>query len=93
MNHGQAGTIRQLSYTAALGKGAAVRIGSAEPTAFRKHVDPDRMALLGLTAAKGLARPVWREFIYVGWDRDPLRELFEATFDRLEATPTLRFWR
>ena len=51
------------------------------------------MALLGLTAAKGLARPVWREFIYVGWDRDPLRELFEATIDRLEATPTLRFWR
>ncbi len=51
------------------------------------------MALLGLTAAQGPARPVWREFIYVGWDRDPLRELCEATFDRLEATPTLRFWR
>ena len=93
MNHGQAGTICQLSYAAALGNGAAVRIGSAAATAVRKHVDPDRMAFLGLTAAKALARPVWREFTYAGWDRDPLRELFEATFDRLEASPTVRFWR
>ena len=64
MNHGQAGTIRQLSYSADLGNGATVRIGSAAATALRKHVDPDGIAFLGLTAAKALARPVWREFTY-----------------------------
>jgi len=93
MNHGQAGTIRQLNYAAALGKAVAVRTGSAAATAFRKHVDPHRMAFLALTAAKPLARPVWREFTYAGWDADPPREPFEATFDRLEASPTVRFWR
>ena len=93
MNHGQAGTIRQLSDAAALRNGAAVRIGSAAATAFRKHVDPDRMTFLGLTAAKSHARPVWHGFTYAGWDRDPPRELFKATFDRLKASPTVRFWR
>lgn len=93
VSHGQAGTIRQLSYAAAPGNRATTWIGSAATTPFRKHVDPDRMAFLGLIAVKAFTRPVWCEFTYAGWDRDPLRRLFKDTFDRLDASPVVRFWR
>lgn len=94
VNHGQAGAIRQLSYAAVPSPKPTARIDPATATTpFRKHVDPDRMAILGLIAAKAFARPLWCEFTYVGWDREQLRKLFEAAFDRLQASPVVRFWR
>ena len=56
-------------------------------------VKPELIAWLGLIAASVFAKPVWYEFIYAGWDRSPLKKLFEATFDRLGAKPATRFWR
>ena len=92
VNHGQAGAILRLSYAAAPFPNSAVQIDPATTTTpFRKHVDPDHMAFLGLIAAKAFARPLWYESTYFGWDCEPLRTLFEAAFDRLQASPVVRF--
>ena len=93
VTHGQTGTIRQLSYDRVSGNGPSVRIGKVKAVPFQKTVRPDHMAYLGLIAAKAFAKPVWYEFTYAGWDRDPLRELLEATFDLLRAVQNMRFLR
>ena len=93
VSHGQAGTIRQLSYAPVSGSGSTVQMGGGSARAFKKTVDPDRMAWLGLIAARALARPIWYEFGYAGWDRSQLRNLFEEKFDRLGAKAAVRFWR
>ena len=93
VEHGQTGTIRQLSYAAVPSSGSAVNVGGAPATPFHKVVDPDRIAWLGSIAAKAFATSTWNEFTYAGWDRDPLRKVLEKTFDLLEAGTDMRFWR
>ena len=93
VSHGQTGAIRQLSFAPVSGTGSAVQMGGGSATAFEKRVDPDLMAGLGLIAARAFARPIWYEFTYAGWDTDRLRNLFEAIFDRLQASAEVRFWR
>ena len=93
VSHGQAGTIHQLSSTRVSGTGLRVRMGEGAATLHTKTVDPDFMAWLGLVAARAFARPIWYEFGYLGWDRRPLRNLFEMIFDRLGAKAEVRFWR
>ena len=93
VEHGQTGTIRQLSYAAVPSSGSTLQVGGASATPFLKTVDPDRMAWLGVIAAKAFANSVWNEFTYAGWETDPLRKMFEKTFDLLEARQDVRFWR
>ena len=98
VSHGQAGTIRNLTYTPVPQTGRRVKIGGVPTVLFEKIIDPGRLAWLGWIGARAFAMPVWYEFTYAGWDKDPLRELFEAAFDLLESNllevgPTERFWR
>ena len=93
VSHGQAGTIRQLSYSRVPGSGSTMQMGGGPATPFKKTVNPERMAWLGLIAAKAFAQPAWYEFTYADWNKEPLKGLFEATFDRLGARPSVRFWR
>ena len=93
VSHGQTGTIRELSFAPVSDASSTVQLGGGAATAFKKTVDPDRMAWLALIAANAFARPVWYEFTYNGWDRGSLRVVFDATFDRLGAKRTGRFWR
>ena len=44
-------------------------IGGVPVVRFQKHVDIDKLAPLGLTAAKALAKPVWDNCNYAGWDK------------------------
>ena len=92
VSHGQAGAIRQLSYTRVSGNGGTSEIGGAQVTNFEKTVHPDLAAWQGLIAARNIATPVWRQFTYAGWETDPLRGLFEKICDRLQAGPRMRFW-
>ena len=93
VSHGQAGAIRQLSYSPVSGVGSTVQMGGGYGKRFKKTVNPDLMAWLGLVAARAFAKPVWYEFGYTGCDRRQLRDLFEEKFDRLGAKVAERFWR
>ena len=93
VSHGQAGSIRQLSYAPVSSTGSKVQLGGGLERTFEMTVKPELIAWLGLIAASAFAKPVWYEFIYAGWDRSPLKKLFEATFDRWGAKPATRFWR
>ena len=93
VSHGQAGAIRQLSFSPVSGVGSTVQMGGGYGKRFKKTVNPDLMAWLGLVAARAFARPVWYEFGYTGCDRRQLRNLFEEIFDRLGAKVAERFWR
>ena len=73
VEHGQTGTIRQLSYAAVPSSGSTLQLGGAPATPFHKAVDPDRMAWLGIIAANAFANSAWNEFTYAGWEMDPLR--------------------
>ena len=91
--HGHEWAIRQLGFTepvALPSSSASARIYMAR---VGKTLRPETVVWLGLTAARAFCVPVWRQFTYEGWDRKPLRELFDASFDRLRATETIRFWR
>lgn len=92
MEHGQTGTIRQLSYAAVSSSDPPLQVGGVPATPFHKVVDPNHMAWLGVIAAKAFARSAWNEFTYAGWDRTPLRRLFDKTFNLLEAGQSVRFW-
>lgn len=92
VSHGQAGTIRQLSFAPVSRNGLTVQMGGSPARAFKKTVNPDLMAWLGLIAAGAFARPIWYQFKYAGWDTGPLRKQLEATFDRTRATSSVRFW-
>ena len=59
---------------------------------FEKTVDIDRLALLGLTAAKAFAKPVLYECRYFAWDEERFIALLDSTFDKLQAGPGVRFW-
>ena len=92
VSHGQAGSIRQLSYTRVAENGGSSKIGGSRVTNFAKAVNPDFAAWQGLIAARTFAMPVWHQFTYAGWETDPLTELFANTFDCFQAGPHMRFW-
>ena len=92
VSHGQAGAIRELSYTPVSGSGGTSEIGGARVTYFGKTVNPDLAAWQGLKAARTFTIPVWRQFTYAGWKTDPLRGLYDKICDRLQAGPRMRFW-
>ena len=93
VEHGHEWVIRQLGFAGPVplqGSPASERIYVAQ---VRKTLKLNIVAWLGVTAARAFCVPVWRQFTYEGWDKDPLRELFETSFDRLRATEEIRFWR
>ena len=67
-------------------------IGGVPVTMFEKVVDVDKLALLGLSAAKAFAKPVWDKCNYAGWDKERLIGVLDSTFDKLEPRASKRFW-
>ena len=59
---------------------------------FKKTVDINKLALLGLTAAEAFAKPVWDKCNYAGWDKERLIGVLDSTFDELRLRPSKRFW-
>ena len=90
--HGHEWAIRELGFTKEARPSEPLTSDSIFVARIRKTLKMDVVALLGLIAAQAFCRPVWYQFNYEGWDREPLRELFESAFDRMGAAKALRFW-
>ena len=69
------------------------KIAGIDVHAMEKTVHVTPMAYVGLVATKAIARPMWYFWRYMGWKIDPLTELLECVFDKLQAADTIRFWR
>ena len=60
---------------------------------YEKQVDVAKLALLGLTAAKAFAWPVWDQCNYAGWGNERLIDVLDSIFDKLGLKSSERFWR
>ena len=90
--HGHSWAIQQLGFTVELTPPGRLTIDSIYVARMRKTLKLKVVAWLALTAAEAFCIPVWQQFIYEGWDKKPLQELFDASFDRLRVTESRRFW-
>ena len=59
VSHGQAGIIRELSFAPVSKNGLTLQMGGSPAQVFKKTVDPDLMAWLGIIVAEAFAKPVW----------------------------------
>lgn len=89
--HGHHWAINQLSYQASTS--GPTNIGGVAAVPFEKTTDMKGIALLGLTAFKALARPLWNHCQYFGYDKLKLEEILETNADAIEMRETTRFWR
>lgn len=90
VTHGHHWAINGLCFKPAIGD---LDVGGVTVKPFEKSVDITGMALLGLCGMKSLARPIWNQCQYFGWDALRLEEIFENVADRLQAKEDRRFWR
>ena len=88
--HGHHWAIISLGYKPVVGD---VDLGGVLAKKFEKTDDLKGIALLGLCAMKALSRPLWYQCHYFGWDKLRLQELLENVADKLQAKPSVRFWR
>ena len=92
VTHGHDWAIRGLSLSPVLEGDLRPAVGGVPVTMFKKAVDVDKLAWLGLIAAKAFAKPVWDKCNYAGWDKERLIGVLDRTFDTFPAKPTERFW-
>ena len=67
--------------------------GGIDVQPMEKHVLIESLAYLGLGAAKAFAKPIWYYRRYMGWTTEPLLDLFEKVYEKLEAGESAKFWR
>lgn len=68
--HGQCWATLSLSSRRVTEGDSKPTIGGVPTVRFQKHVDVDKLAPLGWTAAKAFAKPVWDNCNYAGWDKE-----------------------
>jgi hypothetical protein len=88
--HGHSWAIRGLGWSSF---GPELLIQGVSLKQLEKTVNPDAIAIMGLSACKALARPLWNLFRFYGWDSELLTGLLEDVFDRITAQENQRFWR
>lgn len=59
----------------------------------KKTVHPEVLYLLSAWQTEALARALWSEFGFYGWDCAALAAQFEHAYDALDIKDELRFWR
>ena len=91
--HGQTWATRTLSSRRVPEGDSKPAIGGVPVVRFQKHVDVDKLAPLGFTAAKAFAKPVWDNCNYAGWDKERLIGVLDSTYDKLGLRSSERFWR
>jgi hypothetical protein len=88
--HGHHWAINGLCYKPVVGD---TDFGGVPAKVFEKTDNLTGIVLLGLCAMKALARPLWNQCHYFGWDSLRLEESLEKVADILQAAPAVRFWR
>ena len=92
VTHGHSYAIRGLNYVPVEQPGQG-SYGDVPVKTFQKCVNIAGIALLGLCAARALARPLWNQCHYFGWNALRLEELLENVCDKIGDKPEHRFWR
>lgn len=88
--HGHTWAMQQLSFK----QGERDTTGGVVTTALAKHSGTvEGYFLLAIRAAKSLGLPVWNQCLYYGWDKDRLTKILESTYDEMEVSAAVRFWR
>jgi hypothetical protein len=88
--HGHSWAIRGLGWASF---GPDVVVNGVPLRQFEKTVNPDAIAVMGLSATKALCRPLWNQCRYFGWHAEQFKTLFENVFDELGTNDNQRFWR
>lgn len=91
--HGHTWAIQQLGFRPAAVQPPAAADGVQVTAMEKSSGSVAGYAFLVLRAAKALARPLWNQCVYFGWDRARLAAVLESVYDEFAAQPALRFWR
>lgn len=92
VTHGHGWAIRVLGFSPVHEGDLRPDVGGVPVAMFKKTVDVDKLALLGLTAAGAFAKPVWDKCNYAGWNKERLIGVLDSTFDKLRLSSRKRFW-
>ena len=92
VTHGHSWALMALGFTPAPEGNPSPDVGGVPVTMFKKAVDVDKLALLGLIAAEAFAKPVWDKCNYAGWDKERLIGVLDSTFDKFGLRASKRFW-
>ncbi len=88
--HGHHWAIHQLGYQTVDGE---ADVDGLRTTRLETSTDIAWIALLGVRAFTALARPLWNQCGYGGWEVSKLDELLDNAADKLEMSKAIRFWR
>lgn len=91
--HGQHWAIVQLGFRDATQDTGPMSVGGTSVTPYEKKVYVDGLAIVGLHGFLAFARLIWNNGRYYGRDLLPLEEILEDVADKMNAKPTVRFWR
>jgi hypothetical protein len=91
--HGHQWAILGLGFEPTTDQAGGQHIGGVNVSNFQKTANLNGLAYLGMSAAKAFTRPLWNQCHYAGWDEARLTGILEGTFDKLQAKPTVRFWK
>ena len=93
VTHGHDWAIRGLGFSPVPEGGLGRDVGGVPVITFEKQIDVNKLALLGLIAAKAIAKPVWDQCNYAGWDDERLIRVLDRASDKLGLRSIERFWR
>ncbi len=91
--HGHSWAIIQLGFEPVAEDSGGLDAGGVPVRQFQRALDVNRIAYLGVGAARALAIPVWHQCCYFGWDRERLSPALDSVFDALGAAEAIRFWK
>ena len=91
--HGHHWAIVQLGFQDASKNAGPMSVGGISVTPYEKKVYVDGLALVGLHGFLAFARLIWNNAHYYGRDLLLLEEILEDVSDKMNAKPTVRFWR
>ena len=69
------------------------KIENTQVVIFEAHTKPETIAAFSVASAKALAKSLWEQHCYAGWEKKHLIEVFEQTYNRLGIKEIRRFWR
>lgn len=91
--HGHHWALQQLSFDRAPHFDGASPLSGANLSGVVKAANVTAFGLFSLISARALAKTVWYQASYLGWDQRQLRAMLDDVFDRLGSTNDIRFWR
>jgi hypothetical protein len=91
--HGHHWAIAQLGFQDATPQTGPMSVSGINVKPMTKKVYVNGIVLLGLHGFLAFARLMWNKAQYSKWNLLRLEEIFEEVADKIQANPSVRFWR